>query len=203
MWLTKAGEQLDYRGKALCVGSGIYATSTDFEGLYGTIQEIRHGSDQLLCDGPPEILCSFYPPINGDTAEKIMRRYLQVNGNHLDIRQICEQKVILHPSQLRSMRRCRIYQVQGKDFQYLLQPYKRLEEYGLSSPKRDAYHIVYDGQLPTDDLEEIYYLMNCNPPAGYSGWPLTTSDVVELYEDSGSEFYYCDMVGWVKFKIFA
>ena len=34
------------------------------------------------------------------------------------------------------------------------------------------------------------------PPPGYRGHRMALSDVVELYDDSGSEFYYCDRVGF-------
>ena len=34
------------------------------------------------------------------------------------------------------------------------------------------------------------------PPPGYQGYRMALSDVVELYDDSGSEFYYCDRVGF-------
>ena len=37
---------------------------------------------------------------------------------------------------------------------------------------------------------------------GYQGYRMALSDVVELYDDSGSEFYYCDRVGFqpIQFK---
>ncbi|MFR6060080.1 MAG: YodL domain-containing protein, partial [Oscillospiraceae bacterium] len=40
------------------------------------------------------------------------------------------------------------------------------------------------------------------PPPGYQGYRMALSDVVELYDDSGSEFYYCDRVGFqpIQFK---
>ena len=34
------------------------------------------------------------------------------------------------------------------------------------------------------------------PPPGYQGYRMALSDVVELYDDSVSEFYYCDRVGF-------
>ena len=46
------------------------------------------------------------------------------------------------------------------------------------------------------DLERIYTICRDAPPPGYQGYRMALSDVVELYDDSGSEFYYCDRVGF-------
>ena len=35
-----------------------------------------------------------------------------------------------------------------------------------------------------------------NPVPGYDGRPIGISDVLELYDADGSEFYYCDRVGF-------
>ena len=48
----------------------------------------------------------------------------------------------------------------------------------------------------TSDLEQIYTICRDAPPPGYQGYRMALSDVVELYDDSGSEFYYCDRVGF-------
>ena len=58
---------------------------------------------------------------------------------------------------------------------------------------------VYDGQIGTNDLEEIYTLFR-EPVFGYEGRPIGISDVVELYDASGSEFYYCDRIGFQKIE---
>lgn len=202
MRLTISGEQLSYRGNIYTVGGGVFVTALDYQGLYGVIREICDGDDQVIPDGPPEIFCSFHPPISDDLAERIMRRYEVINGKHLDIGQICAQEVIMKPSQLRPMKQCRIYQVDGKDCRYLFQPFEKLQEYGMSAPDRNAYRTVYDGQLQTDNLEEIFYIFNCRHPKGFTGRSLTTSDIVELYDESGSEYHYCDRIGWVKFSGF-
>ena len=55
--------------------------------------------------------------------------------------------------------------------------------------------MVYDGQVGTNDLEEIYTIFR-NPVPGYDGRPIGISDVLELYDEGGSEFYYCDRVGF-------
>lgn len=64
----------------------------------------------------------------------------------------------------------------------------------FGEPDADNYTQVFDGDLGTNDLEQIYAICRDNPPPGYQGYRMALSDVVELYDDSGSEFFYCDRV---------
>ncbi|KTE90706.1 YodL domain-containing protein [Desulfitobacterium hafniense] len=76
-------------------------------------------------------------------------------------------------------------------------PYEEMvRQFGNPSPEH--YRIAYDGQLNTNDLETIYARCNVNHPPGYDGHSLSMSDIVELYDDSGSEFHYCDRFGFQK-----
>ena len=68
-----------------------------------------------------------------------------------------------------------------------------LERFG--QPDRKHYETVYDGLVGTNDPEEIYTLFR-DPVPGYDGRPIGISDVLELYDADGSEFYYCDRVGF-------
>ena len=45
-------------------------------------------------------------------------------------------------------------------------------------------------------MEQIYAICRDSPPPEYQGYRMALSDVVELYDDSGSEFFYCDRVGF-------
>lgn len=62
-------------------------------------------------------------------------------------------------------------------------------------PMPEMYHVVYDGGVDTNNLEEIYrkfrFSTEGNPP-GFQGNPMSRSDVVELYDESGSAYYYND-----------
>ena len=72
----------------------------------------------------------------------------------------------------------------------------------FGEPDAGNYTLVFDGDLGTSDLEQIYTICRDAPPPGYQGYRMALSDVVELYDDSGSEFYYCDRVGFqpIQFK---
>lgn len=69
-----------------------------------------------------------------------------------------------------------------------------VRQFGEPSP--EDYRIAYDGQLDTNDLEAIYARCNLNHPPGYNGHSLSMSDVVELYDAQGSEYHYCDRLGF-------
>lgn len=66
----------------------------------------------------------------------------------------------------------------------------------FGKPLMEDYCIAYDGQLGTNDMEAIYVKCNTSRPPGYSGHSLSMSDVVELYDQSSSQFYYCDRYGF-------
>jgi hypothetical protein len=63
----------------------------------------------------------------------------------------------------------------------------------LPEPKMEDYAVVYDGQLDTNDLEAIYdKFTERRPPSGFSGRPMSVSDLVELYDGNGGNLYYLD-----------
>lgn len=63
-------------------------------------------------------------------------------------------------------------------------------------PSIKNYDVVYDGELDTNELEAIYSKFNIDHPEGFTGHSLSISDVVELYDDSGSAFHYVDRIGF-------
>ncbi len=69
-----------------------------------------------------------------------------------------------------------------------------LERFG--DPVPENYQAAYDGALDTNDLEEIYAKFNVEHPEGFTGHSLSMSDVVELYDEAGSEFHYVDRFGF-------
>ena len=67
-------------------------------------------------------------------------------------------------------------------------------EYG--GPDLSRYQIVFDGAVGTNNLAGIWAAF-CRKPLGSDGQPLAISDLIELYDDSGSEFYYVDRMAIV------
>ena len=62
-------------------------------------------------------------------------------------------------------------------------------------PTPEQYHVVYDGRLQDNNLEKLWNQFS-RTPLGPDGQPLTISDVVELYNASGSSFFYIDRYGF-------
>jgi hypothetical protein len=48
--------------------------------------------------------------------------------------------------------------------------------------------VVYDGEVETNDLEELFANSTLKHPPGYEGHSLSCRTWVELYDDSGSSF---------------
>ena len=91
---------------------------------------------------------------------------------------------------------CRIWQLRkGVDVTMRFIGYEDLIQ-RFGEPDADNYTQVFDGDLGTNDLEQIYAICRDSPPPEYQGYRMALSDVVELYDDSGSEFFYCDRVGF-------
>ena len=51
----------------------------------------------------------------------------------------------------------------------------------FGEPDAENYTLVFDGDLGTSDLEQIYTICRDAPPPGYQGYRMALSDVVELY----------------------
>ena len=62
------------------------------------------------------------------------------------------------------------------------------------------YQAVFDGTVSTNSLDGIWEAF-CRRSLGSDGQPLAISDLVELYDDSGSEFYYVDRTAIVPVQL--
>lgn len=94
------------------------------------------------------------------------------------------------------LKSCRIWQLRDDvNPSYKFIEYKELTG-NFGEPDKENYKIVYDGEIETNDLESIYIKFNLNHPHGFTGHSLSMSDVVELYDSAGSEFYYVDRFGF-------
>jgi len=96
------------------------------------------------------------------------------------------------------MKKLRIYQIDSElDTQGLIfMPYDFFKSKGCAVPPASSYRLVFDGDVGTDNLGEITCMFNINHPTGYKGRSLTTSDIVELYDNNASEFHFCDSFGY-------
>ena len=65
----------------------------------------------------------------------------------------------------------------------------------FGGPTPEQYHVVYDGRIQDNDLEKLWNKFS-RTPLGPDDQPLAISDVVELYNASGSTFFYIDRYGF-------
>jgi hypothetical protein len=88
---------------------------------------------------------------------------------------------------------CRVYQFDTRVCRGLaFTPYEILKGLGFGSPNMDWYDVVFDGKVPTNDLKKLISLFQTDFSDGYRGRSVSVSDVIEFYDETGSEFFYCD-----------
>lgn len=94
------------------------------------------------------------------------------------------------------LKNCRIWQLKPEsDILMRFIGYDEMVE-KFGEPNMRDYEAVYDGEVETNDLESIYATFNVEHPQGFTGHSLSMSDVVELYDDTGSKFHYVDRFGF-------
>ena len=99
---------------------------------------------------------------------------------------------------IKPLKNVRIWQLKAdSDFELRFKSYEEVLKLS-GEPSIKNYETVYDGELETNELECIYTKFNIEHPNGFKGHSLSISDVVELYDESGSEFHYVDRVGFQK-----
>jgi hypothetical protein len=92
---------------------------------------------------------------------------------------------------------CRIHQLKhDTDARMRFIGYDDLIMRGFGKPNPQNYNVVFDGEIETNNLDAIYEKFNTNHPEGYEGHSLSMSDVIELYDEKGSSYYYVDSVGF-------
>lgn len=99
-----------------------------------------------------------------------------------------------------TLKLCRVHQLKPNvDMRMKFIGYDELKRRGFGEPDMSNYRVVFDGNPGTNDLEEIYAAFNQpDLPENYTGYSMSKSDVIELYDEEGSEFYYVDSIGFVK-----
>lgn len=72
-------------------------------------------------------------------------------------------------------------------FLYLSEFRKNFEE-----PAIHIYERIFQEEMGTENLEIIYQFLSGEGATGDFGYPLSISDVIELFDDQNSTFYYID-----------
>lgn len=101
-------------------------------------------------------------------------------------------------AQTEMLKLCRIYQLKPSvDVQMKFISLSDMKRLGFGNPNIKNYDVVYEGNIETNDLDEIYGKLYIDAEVdGYRGHAMTMSDVIELYDDNESTFYYVDKDGY-------
>ena len=110
---------------------------------------------------------------------------------------------IMNPEQI-ALKNCRLYQLKANtNVRMRFIGYKELKERGFKEPNVADYMVVYDGNVGTNDLEGIYDRFDGpNKPEGFTEGGIYISDVIELYDENSSEFYYVNPTSFEKLMRF-
>jgi hypothetical protein len=106
---------------------------------------------------------------------------------------LCNRAMSVDAPELKS---CRIWQIRSDadSLMKFISYDEMLKNYGEPAPEN--YETVFDGNIETNNLDKIFEIFNIRQPPGFTGHALSMSDVVELYDDNGSEFHYVDRFGF-------
>jgi len=102
MIINKPGSKFVYEGNTYAVGDQIIGTEeSEYEGLYGSVLEIRDGEDKDTENETPDIYCSFDPPASPGAVKKLESVFSDLYGETKTIEDICLDEVIMAPSMIR------------------------------------------------------------------------------------------------------
>ena len=95
-----------------------------------------------------------------------------------------------------ALKNVRVWQLRPDvDIRMKFIPFEELHR-NFGPPDLSNYERVYDGAADTNDLESLYLKFRDQNPPGFTGYPMSISDVIELYDSQGSSFYYVDRRGF-------
>jgi hypothetical protein len=111
----------------------------------------------------------------------------------------------------RKMQRFRIYQLELMDGAqvkpFAFSGIKELHKAGYEQPPASEYRLALDGELPHDAalphkdvLSQIRRRYTGDMPGDYHGRSVSPSDVIELYNDEGRRYFYCDPEGFAEVR---
>ncbi len=101
MILNKPKQEFTYEGQTFYIGQKIVATeASPYDGLFGTIWEIRDGEDKDTKNETPEIYCHFERPQMPCDIEQLEEKFSRLYGEEKSIDDICLDCVIMAPEMI-------------------------------------------------------------------------------------------------------
>ena len=102
MIINRPGAEFIYDGASYKIGDRIIGTSeSEYEGLYGSIFEIRDGEDKETENETPDIYCSFEEPVLPHQIEKLEEIFSELYQEPKKLEDITLDFVIMSPEMVR------------------------------------------------------------------------------------------------------
>lgn len=119
MILNEHGKSFEYDGIIYTIGDVIIGTNaSEYEGLAGTITEIRDGDDKETENETPDIYCSFEPPLLPEDVKALEETFSDLYEEPKTIEDIVLDMVIMAPEMIvpadkrsRNVRKIKLYAV--------------------------------------------------------------------------------------------
>lgn len=101
MIINRVGAKYHYNGVTYTVGDQIIANAeSEYEGLFGTITEIRDGDDRETENDTPDIHCEFMPPFDADEIKALENRFSCLYRQEKKLEDIILDYVIMAPEMI-------------------------------------------------------------------------------------------------------
>lgn len=105
MILRYPGAKFAHAGVTYSIGGTVMATGVSlYEGLLGTIVEIRDGKDRETENDTPDIYCSFETPVIPAEVEKLEKAFSAFHKEPKTLQDIPLQHVVMAPEMIRVLR---------------------------------------------------------------------------------------------------
>ena len=101
-------------------------------------------------------------------------------------------------------RRIKIHQLkQGSPLMMRFISLAEREKRGFEKPQQKEYALVYEGEVDTFSLEDVWEKFGRRVPRDFEGHALSISDVVEFSEEEVSRYFYVEPKGFaeITFKL--
>jgi len=136
MILSRAGQTFEYDGISYTIGEQITATDqSEYEGLVGSIVEIRDGDDKETENDTPDIYCSFDEPILSEDIAVLEQRFSELYEEPKVLEELILDYVVMAPEMIISVNEARNVRNQCKKIKVfvLTEDWAYNDDYGLST----------------------------------------------------------------------
>lgn len=104
MIINRPGDEFEYEGVIYIIGGPIVGTQeSEYEGLYGSITEIRDGEDKETENETPDFYCAFAPPVLPCEIKKLEETFSNLYDQPKTLDDIILDCVIMAPSMVKPL----------------------------------------------------------------------------------------------------